>query len=56
VTRDTPIIVLTGHGGGPEWQKLRALGVDRFLVKPIDFDTLEATVRSLSRTTRRRRG
>jgi serine/threonine protein kinase len=49
-TCDTPIIVLTGHGGASDWQDLRKIGVDRFLVKPIDFDTLEATIWSLSRT------
>jgi serine/threonine protein kinase len=49
-TAETPIIVLTGHGGASDWQHLRKLGVDRFLVKPIDFDTLEATIWSLSRT------
>lgn len=52
-TADTPIIVLTGHGGASDWQHLRKLGVDRFLVKPIDFDTLEATIWSLSRARRR---
>ena len=52
-TAATPIIVLTGHGSASDWQHLRKLGVDRFLVKPIDFDTLEATIWSLSRARRR---
>lgn len=46
-TRDVPIIVVTGMGGAQDWHALRALGADRFLVKPIDFDSLVAVIRSL---------
>lgn len=48
-TAATPIVVLTGHGGAPDWHQLRPLGVDRFLLKPIDFETLESTIRTLLR-------
>ena len=51
-TSSTPIIVLTGQGGASDWQELRKLGVERFLVKPIDFDMLEMTIRSLARSQR----
>jgi serine/threonine-protein kinase len=44
---DIPIIVVTGRGGASDWGDLRALGADRFLVKPIDFDALAAMIRSL---------
>jgi eukaryotic-like serine/threonine-protein kinase len=44
---DIPIIVITGLGGARDWHELRALGADRFLVKPIDFDALVAVIRSL---------
>jgi len=48
-TAATPIVVLTAYGGGGEWQRLRKLGVDRFLVKPVDFDSLAAVIRSIVR-------
>jgi eukaryotic-like serine/threonine-protein kinase len=44
-TRDVPIIVLTGVGGAPEWSVLHGLGAARFLVKPIDPDTLHDVIR-----------
>jgi len=44
---DISIIVVTGLGGARDWHELRALGADRFLVKPIDFDALVAVIRSL---------
>lgn len=44
-TRDVPVIVLTGVGGAAEWHLLRELGVVRFLVKPIDPDTLHDVIR-----------
>jgi serine/threonine-protein kinase len=46
-TRDVPIVVVTAYGGGSDWRELRALGADRFLIKPIDIDTLVTVVRSL---------
>lgn len=47
VTRDTPIIVVTGQGGASDWQALRKSGADRFLVKPVDVDTLVNAIRSV---------
>lgn len=47
VTRDVPIVVITAYGGGSDWRELRALGAERFLVKPVDADVLVSTVRSL---------
>jgi eukaryotic-like serine/threonine-protein kinase len=44
---DVPIIVVTAYGGASDWRELRALGADRFLVKPVDIDTLVSVVRSL---------
>jgi eukaryotic-like serine/threonine-protein kinase len=46
-TRDVPIVVVTAYGGASDWQQLRELGADRFLVKPVDIDTLVSVVRSL---------
>lgn len=48
-TAHVPIIVVTGHGGTPEWSALRLLGADRFLVKPVDFDALVAMIGALLR-------
>lgn len=45
----TPIIIVTGHGGAAHWRELRALGADRFLVKPVDVDALVAMIRGLVR-------
>ncbi|MCX4243744.1 protein kinase domain-containing protein [Paraliomyxa miuraensis] len=45
--RKVPIVVVTAYGGASDWQQLRELGADRFLVKPIDFDTMVTVVRSL---------
>jgi serine/threonine-protein kinase len=49
-TAHVPIIVVTGHGGTPEWSALRDLGADRFMVKPVDFDALVAMICALLRT------
>jgi eukaryotic-like serine/threonine-protein kinase len=46
-TRDVPIVVVTAYGGASDWRELKALGADRFLVKPIDIETLVSVVRSL---------
>jgi serine/threonine protein kinase len=54
ITKDVPIVVLTGYGGGSDWRDLKAHGADRFLVKPVDIDILVSVVRSL--TDRRRAG
>lgn len=47
-TRSVPIVVVTAYGGGSDWRELKALGADRFLVKPVDIDTLVSVVRSLT--------
>jgi CheY-like chemotaxis protein/tRNA A-37 threonylcarbamoyl transferase component Bud32 len=44
-TRDVPIIVFSGVGGAAEWQLLNQIGATRFLVKPVDPDTLFDVVR-----------
>lgn len=46
-TEDIPIIVVTARGGAPDWHELKAMGANRFLVKPVDFDALAAMVRAL---------
>lgn len=46
-TSATPIVVVTAYGGASDWRELRAVGADRFLVKPLDIDTLVSVVRSL---------
>lgn len=46
-TKDVPIVVVTAYGGASDWRELKALGADRFLVKPLDIDTLVSVVRSL---------
>ena len=40
-----PIIIVTASGGPKEWERLSALGADRFLVKPINLDDLVNTIR-----------
>ena len=42
--RRTPILVVTAHGGGRDWQLLSTLGADGFLVKPVDPHALAAMV------------
>jgi serine/threonine-protein kinase len=42
--RHTPILMVTAHGGGRDWQVLSALGADGFLVKPVDPHALVAMV------------
>jgi eukaryotic-like serine/threonine-protein kinase len=44
-TRGVPIIVVTGSGDAKDWQLLRTLGAARYLVKPLDPDTLHDVVR-----------
>jgi serine/threonine-protein kinase len=33
-TRELPIVVMTGVGGGRDWQALQRMGVEHFVVKP----------------------
>jgi serine/threonine protein kinase len=42
--RHTPILIVTAHGGGRDWQVLSAMGADGFLVKPVDPHALAAMV------------
>lgn len=44
---EIPIIVLTASGGPAEWRGLRAMGADRFLVKPVVLDDVITMVRHL---------
>jgi DNA-binding NtrC family response regulator len=39
------VIVFSGVGGAAEWQLLNQIGATRFLVKPVDPDTLYDMVR-----------
>jgi DNA-binding response OmpR family regulator len=39
-----PILVVTAHGGGPDWQVLSAVGANGFMVKPVDPASLAALV------------
>ena len=48
LTAQTPIVVITGHGGAEDWQRLRKRGADRCLLKPIDVDALVAVIGSLT--------
>jgi CBS domain-containing protein len=45
---DVPIIVVTGQGSAADWRGLKALGADRFLVKPLEFETLEFLITQLT--------
>ena len=47
-TRTLPIIVITGHGGASDWRRLRTLGADLCLLKPLDVDTLMAGIRAVT--------
>jgi serine/threonine-protein kinase len=47
-TRHVPIIVVTGQGGAKDWDVLRNLGADRFLVKPVALDGLVAAIRAVT--------
>lgn len=40
-----PILVLTASGTPKDWQRLSALGADRFLVKPVVFEDVVTLVR-----------
>ena len=41
----TPVVIISGHLSHQNFQKLRGLGVEHFLVKPIDLKTLLAKVK-----------
>lgn len=41
------LVVVTGFGGAPDWTRLRRLGADGFMVKPVDPDGLVAAVQRL---------
>jgi CheY-like chemotaxis protein len=45
---ETAIIVVTGHGSGPEWREARALGVRRFFVKPVEAPELARAIREIT--------
>lgn len=47
-TQHVPIIVTTGYGGAGDWQRLRALGADRFLMKPVEPELLLSAIRRLT--------
>ena len=47
--RAMPIIVLTASGGPKEWQRLSSMGVDRFMVKPINLDDVVTVIRNAIR-------
>ena len=47
---DIPIVILTAAGGPNEWQLLRKIGADRFLVKPVDLDDLVMILRRMLKT------
>lgn len=47
-TAQVPIVVVTAYGGASDWQLLREMGADRFLVKPVELDMLESVVRALT--------
>ena len=50
-----PIIVLTASGGPKEWKQLQAMGVDAFLMKPVNLDDVVTLVRrALGRHSRSR--
>lgn len=47
--RGMPIIVLTASGGPKEWKQLSGMGVDRFLVKPVNLDDVVTAIRNAIR-------
>ena len=50
-TTHIPVIVLTGSADPELPEKVRALGADDFLTKPVDFQKLEALLARLSKPT-----
>ncbi len=46
--RPARLIALTGHGSESDRQKTEASGFDHHLLKPVDFQHLEAIVRSVA--------
>ena len=49
VNADTPTIAYSGYGGKAETQRARAAGFDVHLTKPVDVQTLVATIRDLAK-------
>jgi serine/threonine-protein kinase len=49
-----PILIITGSGGPEQWEKLRELGADGFLVKPVSLDDVVALTRRSLRERRSR--
>lgn len=47
-TKDVPIVVVTGVGGATDWRLLHQLGAAGFLVKPVDPEALNASIRRLA--------
>ena len=45
--RDSQLVAITGYGQEADRQKTRAAGFVHHLVKPVDFDALEATLLAL---------
>jgi DNA-binding response OmpR family regulator len=45
IAPETPVIIVTGAGSGPDRAAARELGVRRFLVKPYELDELVGAVR-----------
>ena len=45
--RETPMIVLTANAGSEDQAQYRRAGFDAYLLKPVDADALEETVRNL---------
>lgn len=43
-----PIVVMTAVGGAPDWQVLRTLGANAFVVKPFQPDELLAAIRRVT--------
>jgi CheY-like chemotaxis protein len=47
--RAMPIVVVTASGGPKEWKQLSSMGVDRFMVKPINLDEMVIAIRNAIR-------
>ena len=45
---DLPVMMITAYGDQATEARVRALGVDRFLTKPVDFGALKLALRQVS--------
>jgi CheY-like chemotaxis protein len=45
---ELPVIMITAYGDQATETRVRALGVDRFLTKPVDFDALKLALRQIA--------